>query len=286
MEILNVKINRLSKKQFKELIVQSLVKSGQTKISKINTEFIQRCQDNKRFLDVINVSDINLVDGRGVLWAARYLTLPISDNNFIRYIQAVWQMVYSGFLIVLRPKFITYPIPTAIPGVEALNLIMRVAADSKTGVFLFGSSKKALDLAVRNIKKRFPELKIAGSLDGYSFQKDSSIDPVVEINRTNAKILIVALGSPKQEYWINDNIGRLTKVKIAVGEGGTLDRVAHPAHKAPKCINLIGLEWLWRSFVNKSRTETRNRFQKFWKAVPSFIGRVVKWKIRYGQAQI
>ena len=164
--------------------------------------------------------------------------------------------------------------------------MMETAVNTSSGVFLFGSSQETLDLASANLKKEFPSLIISGSLNGYDFQKDKTIDPVIEINKTNAKVLIVGLGSPKQQYWINDNIDRLKNIKIAVGEGGTLDRIANPGQKSPKFINKIGLEWLWRTLFNKSKTETRNRFKRFWNAVPQFIYQVVKWKVKNGQTKI
>jgi N-acetylglucosaminyldiphosphoundecaprenol N-acetyl-beta-D-mannosaminyltransferase len=109
---------------------------------------------------------------------------------------------------------------------------------------------------------------------------------VTEINKTNAALLVVALGSPKQEIWINDNISKLKNIRVAVGEGGTLDRIANPSQRAPKLVNRIGIEWLWRIFFNKSKTGTSNRLKRAWNAVPVYIYKTVKWKIKYGQTKI
>lgn len=281
--ILNVNIDRYTKYQFGIFLKDAISKFKKNKVYKINTEFFQRALDDNKFLHVLNSSDINIVDGRGVLWAARYLTLPIANVKVFRCAQAIWQMIYSGIFIIIRPRYISTPILEAIPGVEAFKLLMRVAIENNVGVFIFGSSEKVLALAIKNIQNEFPELRIVGSLNGYDFQKNNKIDPVSVINKTDAKILIVALGSPRQEYWINENIDKLKSIKIAVGEGGTLDRIAYPSQKAPKFINQIGLEWLWRLFFNKSKTETRGRFKRFWNAVPVFIYQVVRWKIKNGQ---
>lgn len=286
MNIFNLRIDKYTKAQLMSLISRELGNSNKVKIAKINPEFIHRALKDKKFLEVLNLFDLNIVDGRGILWAARYLTLPFFDNKLIRPVQAIWQMIYSGAAVMLRPKFITYPIPEAIPGVEAFNLMMQVASDKKVEVFLFGGSTYVLSEAIKNIKIKFPNIKISGFLDGYSYQSNFKLNPVDEINKTNAQMLIVALGSPRQEYWINDNIDKLKNIKIAVGEGGTLDRVANPTQKAPRFINRIGLEWLWRLLFNKSKTETRTRFQRFWNSVPLFIYQVVKWKVKNGQTKI
>lgn len=283
MYIFNVKIDKYSKSQLEDLIDDGLKKSKQIKISKINTEFLQRAIDNNKFLKVLNDSNINIVDGRGVMWAARYLTLPITKNKIIRPISAIWQMIYSGVAIIFNRKFISYPIPEAIPGLEAFRIMLKSASDNKTGVFIFGSSGKNLKLVTKNLNQEFPNLKISGTLNGYDFQVDKTINPVVEINKTDAKLLIVALGSPKQEFWISENIGKLKNIRIAVGEGGTLDRIANPSQKSPTFINKIGLEWLWRTLFNFTK---KKRFSRVWKAVPVFIYKTIKWKINNGQTKV
>jgi N-acetylglucosaminyldiphosphoundecaprenol N-acetyl-beta-D-mannosaminyltransferase len=286
MKILGIEIANISGDSFAEYIKDAVKKDKKYKISKVNTEFLQRALSDRDFSKVLNSSDLNIVDGRGVMWAARYLTIPIAKNKILGPIQAFGQVVYSGLSIVFNPGFIKYPISEAIPGVEAFNIVMSVAEQNQAGVFIFGASENIINLAVNNIKKDFPDLRISGFMNGYDFQIDNKTDPVTEINKTDAKILIVALGSPKQEMWINVNIGKLKHVNIAIGEGGTLDRIANPSQKSPKLINRIGLEWLWRTIFNKSKTETRNRLQKLWNAVPLFIFNVVKWKIRNGQIKI
>jgi N-acetylglucosaminyldiphosphoundecaprenol N-acetyl-beta-D-mannosaminyltransferase len=256
-------------------------------IGKINTEFLVRSLRNEEFREALNNCDLNIADGRGVLWAARYLTLPISNSKLIRMFQAVWQMIYSGASIVLYPKFICWPISENIPGVDALKLMLMAAEETDSGVFFFGATQDDLDGAIRNIVQEFPKLKISGSLNGYDFQSDKTIDPVEIINKTEAKLLIVALGSPLQEYWIRDNMKKLINVRVAVGEGGSLAFLAGSLKRAPKWMQKIGIEWLWRLFTNKSLThQTGSRLKRVWNAVPVFIFEVVKWKVRHGATKV
>lgn len=261
-----------------------LMGSSKNRVYKVNTEFLARAIRDKKFNDVLKGAQLVIPDGRGVLWAAKYLTLPMTKNKFFGPIQAFWQMIYSGAAIVFYPKFICSPIPEAIPGVEALLLMLKVAEKENSGVFFFGADQGDLDAAIENIKKEFPELKISGSLNGYDWQEKKSIDPVEIINRTDAKLLVVALGSPLQEYWIDENIEKLNNVRLAVGEGGSLAFLAGSLKRAPKWINRIGLEWLWRLFMNRSLThQTGNRLKRVWNAVPVFIYQTVKYKIEKGQ---
>jgi UDP-N-acetyl-D-mannosaminuronic acid transferase (WecB/TagA/CpsF family) len=182
MNILGVRVDDCSKNQLAKELAKSF-DGDKIKIFKINTEFLNRALKDEKFLQTLNSSDLNIVDGRGVLWAARYLTLPISKSIFVRNIQARWQMFLSGLRIIFNPKFITYPIAETIPGVEAFNLMLKTASDARAGVFLFGSSQSTLDLALPKIKAEFPNLKISGILNGYDFQKDETINPVAEIKQ-------------------------------------------------------------------------------------------------------
>jgi len=286
MKIFDVRIDGYTKKQLTNHVGNCFGGSKAIKVSKINTEFLLRALNDGSFLKILNSSDLNIVDGRGVLWTARYLTLPLRAGYFLRGIECVLQMIYSGASIVLYPRFIRKPISETIPGVEAFKLMIKSAQDNQASVYLFGGSEDILKSSVARLKKEFPDLKIAGTLNGYSYQTNNKIDVAAEINKTDAKLLIVALGSPKQEIWINDNIGKLKNIRVAVGEGGTLDRIANPSQKAPKCINKIGVEWLWRMFFNKNKSNAKSRFKRVWNAVPVYIYQTVKWKIQHGQAKI
>jgi N-acetylglucosaminyldiphosphoundecaprenol N-acetyl-beta-D-mannosaminyltransferase len=95
-------------------------------------------------------------------------------------------------------------------------------------------------------------------------------------------LLVVALGSPKQEYWIRDHLSRLKSVRVAVGEGGSLDFIAGEFRRAPRWMRESGLEWSWRLLMNKSKTKTGSRPRRVWNAVPLFIYKVVAWKLAHG----
>lgn len=287
VNICGIEISDLGRDGFHNRVLDSLKGKEDCSVSKINTEFLARATHDKAFMKTLNDSTFSIADGRGVLWAARYLTLPISKRSIFRTPQAIWQMVYSGAAIVFNPKYIAYPISENIPGVDALKIMLRAADEASAGVFFFGATQNDLEGAVKNIQKEMPRLKISGFLNGYDFQEDSMMDPVSIINETDAKLLVVALGSPLQEYWIRDNLGKLPNVRVAVGEGGSLAFLAGTLRRAPRWAQKVGLEWLWRLFMNRSLThQTGSRLKRVWNAVPVFIYEVVKWKIKYGATEI
>ncbi len=273
--IFSIPIACYNREQFQLALRRKLVSPGKLVIAKINTEYLSRAMTDSNFQKLLESGRLNIADGRGVLWAAKYLSMPATKNKPLRVAQCILQMIYSGMLIVLKPKFIETPIPCSFPGVEALELIVEAAVQEKSGVYIFGAQQEILDQAIRRLETAHRGLKIVGSTSGYGFDTE---EVVANINSSGAKVLFVALGSPKQEYWIEENLDKLETVKIAVGEGGTFDRVASPKRKAPIWLNRLGLEWLWRLFMNKDLTGG-GRVRRVWDAVPLFVVRIVSWKV-------
>lgn len=279
-----IKVNVLGcnlSKLDKSVLIGELVFIKRERVAKINTEFLSRSLKSDEFRNTLNSFDLNFADGVGVLWAAKYLSIPLTRIPILRQLQAIWQMIYAGAAIIFYPKYLRDPLPEAIPGVEALKIMLKAAGEKGAGVFFFGATQEDLDGAIKNIIAEFPTLKISGSLNGYDWQENKKINPVEIINNTDAKLLIVALGSPLQEYWIRDNFDKLKNVKVAVGEGGSLAFLSGTLKRPAGWINKIGLEWLWRLFMNRSLThQTGSRLRRVWNSVPVFIFKTVNWKIK------
>jgi N-acetylglucosaminyldiphosphoundecaprenol N-acetyl-beta-D-mannosaminyltransferase len=85
---------------------------------------------------------------------------------------------------------------------------------------------------------------------------------VKEINKIKPDLLFVALGHGKQERWIAKNLPKLN-VKLAMGVGGALDQIARPWLRAPKFMQLIGLEWLWRLLMQPWRIKRQLALVEF-----------------------
>lgn len=281
VKILDVEIDALKKTELGEVLVDSFKANKQTRIAKVNTEFILRAYKNKEFAKTLDDFEIKIADGSGVLWAAKYLSLPLVKEPFVKELQAVYQFLVTSLSLVFHPEYCSEPIPERFPGVEALKMMLSIAEEEGVPVYFFGSEEKILAKALPTLLIEYPKLKIAGSHPGYGYQ-----DKVVkkDINEKKPGLLVVALGSPKQEYWIRDNIEKLTTAKIAVGEGGSLDFLAGEQKRAPEMMRKAGLEWLWRLFSNKDKTGS-SRVRRVWNAVPVFMWEVLKWKVKYGETK-
>jgi exopolysaccharide biosynthesis WecB/TagA/CpsF family protein len=144
-----------------------------------------------------------------------------------------------------------------------------LASGKKWKVFLLGASPESNSNAYLELTKKFPDLQIVGRQDGYF--KDSSI--IVErINASKANLLFVAMGSPKQEYWIWQNWESL-KVNFCLGVGGSFDVASGDLKRAPKIFQKTGTEFLFQLI-----TEPRKRWPRQ-KVYFPFMLRVIFKKI-------
>ena len=136
------------------------------------------------------------------------------------------------------------PITERIPGIDfAAALMSRMAAEGKN-VFLFGAREGVAARAAEALRAAYPGLVIAGAENGYV---DGVDEPalVEKISAASPDLLLVCLGTPKQELWMNRNAARL-RVGLMIGLGGSLDVFSGDVHRAPIRWRRAGLEWLYR----------------------------------------
>jgi len=140
------------------------------------------------------------------------------------------------------------PIPRCT-GCDLFFELMRAASQLRWRVFVLGAKPEVNALACDSLKRQYPGMRIAGRQHGYF--TDSA--PVIErINDTGVDMLFVALGSPKQEFWICEHRD-LLNVPFCMGVGGTLDVVAGEVRRAPRAWRRLGLEFLFRLITEPSR---------------------------------
>lgn len=174
-----------------------------------NPEFILTAKKNEAFRRVLNQADLTIPDGIGVIYAAKLLGTPLKSK---------------------------------VPGIEFAQRLMGELAQNGRKLYLLGAKPGVAEQAAENLQQRYPGLCICGTHDGY-FQDDR---PVVDsIKASDADVLFVCLGAPRQELWMAQ-YGPEAGVKLAVGLGGSLDVFAGTAERAPETWQKLGLEWLYR----------------------------------------
>ena len=111
------------------------------------------------------------------------------------------------------------------------------------------------------MRQRFQGLKIVGVHNGY-FDNKEERKVIAEIMGLQPSLLLVGLGSPKQEKWIYNNL-RLTGAKLAIGIGGSFDVMSGNLKRAPKIFCELGLEWFYRLITQPSRFKRMLKLPQF-----------------------
>ena len=183
-----------------------------------NTEFIMRAQKDEEFFNILKQAELATPDSVGVTIAGKLQKKPFKQR---------------------------------IPGQMYFRKVLEVGEKEGWTFYLLGGKDDVPDLAVQNIKKMYPNIKIVGYHEGF-FEKDSEDDVIKEINELSPNVLFVALGAPKQEKWIASHKHEL-KVDVAAGQGGTFDYEAGKIKRAPRVIQKLGIEFIWRLILQPTR---------------------------------
>jgi N-acetylglucosaminyldiphosphoundecaprenol N-acetyl-beta-D-mannosaminyltransferase len=189
-------------------------------------------------------------------------TFALRQNEELRdFVENASLLIPDGIGVVLAARFLHGAQIGRVPGADLTQEICRHSAEKGHRVFLYGASEEVNRDAVAELRRRFPGIRIAGRANGYVQQEDME-NLVDQINDSQADILFVALGSPRQEAWMR-KYGPGLKVKLCLGIGGTLDTIVGKVRRAPRIVQRLGLEWLFRLVCQPSRIARQSVLPKF-----------------------
>jgi len=207
--------------------------------------------------DVVGFREaIDVVCSRAAAGRGGYVVTPNVDHVVLAEHDEKLVAAYEGALLSLvdgKPllwwaRAMGHPFPAKISGSDFTAPLVEEAAARGLPVFFLGAKEGVGSRAAAILKDRFPSLVVAGVVSPpLGFEKDKAqVDAIFdEVKRSGARILLVALGCPKQEHFMVDERARFTDV-VALGIGGTFDFIAGNVRRAPRVLSELGLEWTWR----------------------------------------
>ena len=197
-------------------LIESLIRApGPSLVVTPNVDHICQLQDDLRYREVYARADLAVADGMPLLWASRFLGHPLQEK---------------------------------ISGSDLFPAMCDRASKRGYAIFLLGGLPGVAKKAKEVLEQRFPKIDIRGTYSPpFGFENDpGEISRIREMIISAAPhLLFVALGSPKQEYFIYDNMNILN-VPVSIGVGASFDFVAGTVRRAPRFIQRLGLEWLFR----------------------------------------
>jgi len=176
----------------------------------VNAHSLNLAYENRRFYDVLERADFVLNDGMGLRMAAR-----MQGKHF----------------------------PENLNGSDFTIRVLRLAAERNWAVYLYGGYPGVAETARDRLVGEISGLNVVGVRDGYN--DDAAEDVIADIRRSGADLLIVALGQPRQELWLDENLA-LTGCHLGLGVGAFLDFVSGRVTRAPRWMNRLGVEWVFR----------------------------------------
>lgn len=180
-------------------------------------------------------------------------------------------LIPDGIGIVLAARILHGASLSRVPGVELMDNICALSSRKGYRVFIYGAKEEVNHMAAARLLERHPSLKIVGRANGYV--RDEEMPGLVrEINESEAQVLFLALGSPKQEKWYSTYGSSLRTVRVCQGIGGTLDTIAGNVKRAPDVWCRMNLEWLYRLLSDPRRLSRQ-------KVLPVFAWQVLMAKI-------
>lgn len=208
-------------------------------------EFLLEATAHPRFRKILQDADLSLPDGMGLHLGSRLTKQRLVER---------------------------------VPGADFVDGLLTIAEREGKSVFLFGGAPGTVDRAGETIAHRHPQLKIVGLESGYrgAWQKLHDRRVLEKIHLAKPDILLVALGFPKQELWIDQHRQALHDVGIAIGVGRTLEYLAGTIKRAPKFMRATGFEWLHTYLYASRYYHGKLRRQRVGNATLRFLMTVIR----------
>lgn len=166
------------------------------------------------------------------------------DENLKRILRDADLVTADGMSVVWASRFLGQRLKQRVTGIDLFERLVEHAASAGLSVYFLGSRDESVRGVVELFATRYPALRIAGYHNGYFDSAECQrLCEAISLSRTD--LLFVAMGSPKQEYWIASNVA-LTGAGFALGVGGSFDHLSGLARRAPLWMQRSGLEWLYR----------------------------------------
>ena len=240
LEVLGCRVDELDAVAATDRILEFAQTAAKAQVVTLGTEMIVYAQRENEFKQIINQSALSLCDTIGLLLVAR-----------LRGSQ-------------LRAR---------VTGVKLIEDICEGAARLGVRVFLLGGASGIAASAAAELRERYPDLQIAGEHHGY-FNDVQDSEVAQQIAGSQAAILFVGLGFPRQEFWIARHLAA-TGCGVAIGIGGSFDVISGKVKRAPAVWQRFGLEWLYRLVSEPQRWRRQL-------ALPQFVWLVLTERLRRG----
>ena len=236
IKLFQVGIDRVDNQETIQKIEEFIVSKKPHLLVTPDTLAVLRARKDSEYQAILKSADLVTPDGAGILWAAAALNYPLTER---------------------------------VTGIDIIHNICRLSAKKGYSLYLLGSYPGVANEAALNLSKKYPGIKVTGTHHGYfgceghencgdvkngnkGKSKEEEEKIIAEIKESKPDILLVGMGVPKQEKWINKNLKSLN-VPVCMGVGGSFDVLSGRIPRAPLWMQRHGMEWVYRSIKQPNR---------------------------------
>lgn len=232
VKIQNINFNNYSMPEYVDILESRIDNEEKTFVVTANPEIVEYANKSPKFAQTLGKADFITPDGIGIVIASKILKNPLKER---------------------------------VAGFDLMGELLKTAEEKNHKVYLLGAKEPTLEKAYKNIIEKHPDLNIVGRHHGYIDIGDE--DLAKKIADLEPDLIFVALGFPKQEYWIEKHINKFQK-GVFMGVGGSFDVWAGEVKRAPQIWIKLNLEWLYR-LLNQP-----TRFKRML-VLPKFLSKVI-----------
>lgn len=234
VELLGFKIDTYSFEEAISKAKELIDGKSVAQVVTINPEMFEYSNKDTDFTNIVKEAEMVIPDGIGVK-----IALQINGTNTDR-----------------------------IPGVDFAQKLLEESAINNIPVAIIGAKEDVITKAIENLQNKINGLNIVYYHNGY-FDNDEDI--YNEISHKSPKLVLVAMGSPRQEKFIY-SAKKILKPCLMIGIGGSLDVWSGNVKRAPKFFQKLGLEWLYRTITQPER------LKRIFPTLPLFILKALNYK--------
>lgn len=204
---------------------------------------------------------------------AHAINLAAKDKEFHAILRNNAFNFPDGMGLKIAGRFEGYRLQENLNGTDMYPKLMDLAKDNDYSVFFLGAKENVLDNLCLNARKNWETVRIAGRHHGYFDKKEESPSVIEKINFAKPDILFVSFGMPLQEKWIAKYAPSI-EAKAIFATGGLFDFYGGKVKRAPIWMRKLGLEWLYRMFI-----EPKRLWKRYVLGNPVFLMRLIKNRI-------
>lgn len=245
IRLLDVNFNNMNMKEAVAALNADVAAGRRRKVYYVNADCFNKTVKDKAYLEILQKGDYIFPDGVGVLMACKMLGFGLKEN---------------------------------VNGTDMLPFLCRMAVANGYSMFLFGAQPGVAALMRDKLLEAYPGLRIAGERHGYFADASEEKEMCEKIKALKPDILLVALGAPAQEKWIEKHFAELP-CRLMLGVGGLFDFYSGRIKRAPLWVQEIGMEWIFRLAM-----EPGKRFKRYLIGNVLFLWRVSCWRKHQAKA--